>query len=185
MTTMWTRLLTMLIRLTLVLALGCVLAGCDDGGKSPTTREGSRARLGDSRATVRRTLQEVQRLLQRRLEGIAAPDASGQFHGCETSGFDRFSSFRYQRRSAVDAGQWLVGLPYLEKVRPALQDAGFEADRPQPLGSSRTIRSMGATRNGVTVSLVENPELNRVVVTATGQCLATRPEDTDYWIRQR
>ncbi len=170
------------------------LAACDedpDPGRvsespSAVSAEDSRAALGSARDAVLAAHDEVTRIVVRRTGGVADPaDVSGRFDGCETSGVDEYASFRYELRSRVDVGSSSVAPPFLEQLLPDLAESGFAPGEVGPLGSSPTVRTVLAARDDLDASVVENPDLSVLVLTVSGPCLPTRPEDTDYWLQER
>jgi hypothetical protein len=164
--------------LTLVLLAG--LGACGRGGKDEVDANDASRTLEHQRTEVRKTARELVLAAEKRLRGTTRNSSSG-FRGCESAFSEQFRNFRYLAQARIDTGPD-SGTAYLEKLRPALEDAGF------------TVEDLREGPNGFTTLAAAKGDLSAAFVhtggpfvglDVSGRCVEVPEDQREAWLRKQ
>ena len=169
--------LTPLVVAALLLVTSCALAG----GGDDVDPEESRAALEQQRRDVIAAARTSLSAAERSLDGTTAADVSGTWRGCESAGLEEYKNFHYRLQARVDVSPDAeVEAPYLEPLRPTLEEAGFDVHDIEAGPADR--QSMTATKDDVTLSFSWTGLGPFVILTASGPCIDVPEDERDDWL---
>lgn len=161
--------------------LGGGLAGCGPDGRGDDVDADAGRRLEQQRDDVRAAASRLQRAAADALSGTVA-GSTGRFRGCEAGGLEEYRNFRYEAQARIDVPAD-TGRPYLRRLAPVFEEAGFtpagETERPGG-------RSLRGEDGELAASFSELPEAgDHVLLAVAGPCVDVPEEDRDAWLTRR
>lgn len=162
--------------------LAVLAAGCGTTGEE-------RADVSDSRSmtVLERQREEVRSvaadLVRRAVDALhGRPSlAAGRFLGCESASESAYATFRYTATARVDAGDD-TPRPYLEVLRAALMEAGFDEPTTTRRPGGTTLL---ATRAGLSASFAELPAAgDHVLLRVDGPCVEVPEQGRDAYLER-
>lgn len=135
--------------------------------------------LQQQRDDVRRAAEDILVGAEKALPGRTSTSV-GRWDGCESAFPEGFATFQYvgQAKVEVDTGS-ATEAPYLEPLRPVLEDAGFAVEGPtaEPNG----WMSLTATKGEISAAFVHSGAGAFVGLTISGPCVDVPKDDRDAW----
>lgn len=162
-----------------MLLTGCAESeggGAVDGARAETT-------LLEQRSDVRDAARALLRGAEEALPGTTST-STGSWRGCESGSPDQFRSFHYLAQARVDlAGGGPARPPYLDPLRPVLEEAGFRVGEPTSGPGDR--RSLEARRDGLAAVFSWTGAGAFVTLSVSGPCVDVPEEAREDWQRRR
>jgi hypothetical protein len=171
-----------------VLVLVAVLTACglgsdgNGGGGDDVDRDVANAALEKQRDDVRGAARDLLVAAEQALPGTTST-SSGGWRGCESTFVDEFKNYRYLAQARVDVGTTSTARePYLEELRPALEQAGFAVGEVEE--ETNGFLSLRGTKGDVSAVFVHTGAGPFVGLNVAGPCVDVAEEDRDYWLRR-
>jgi hypothetical protein len=168
------------IRTLPVVALVVGLGACGlPSGEDHVDADDASRTLEHQRTDVRLVAVQLALAAEERLNGATRNSSSG-FRGCESAFNEQFRTFHYLAQARIDAGPG-SGSPYLEKLRPVLEDAGFTVEEPrkEPTG----FTTLAAARGDLSASFVHTGG-PFVGLDVSGPCVDVPEDERETWLRK-
>lgn len=173
MTARW---LGALLTLLLVGMVGCG----NDGGEDDVDTADATARLESQRDDVRETARSLLVAAEKALPGVTT-NSGGSYRGCESAFNNEFKNFRYlaQARIDVDAASG-ASAPYVESLRPVLEEIGFTAEDLEELPNG--FVTLSGAKDEVRARFTHTGAGAFVGLTVAGPCVDVPEDDRDDWL---
>jgi hypothetical protein len=162
----------------LVLSLGACGGGEDDVDGAAANKK-----LEQQRTDVRDAARALLTGTEQTLPGKTS-SSIGRYRGCESAFNDEFKNFRYLAQAKVDVDAVAhAPEPYLEELRPVLEEAGFEVDD-DVVESANGFVSLKGRKGDVSAQFVYTGAGPFVALDVAGPCVDVPEDERDGWLRK-